>query len=187
MMRQANGVDVLGDPENVKQIGNILKTNVAACVAIGPYFLPQLGRLWVDMLGLYGAASNNVSTAVAEQGKLYMSLACGLPCRLTWHLHVTLGLVATRTPKVRALRTIKKEILKLVETYIKRAEDLEGTNANLIPGLLEAVLGDYSRNVAPARDAEVLNLIATIVGVLGVSVSMSRSSPGPWLILRDGV
>lgn len=78
-MRQANGVDVLGDPENVKQIGNILKTNVAACVAIGPYFLPQLGRLWVDMLGLYGAASNNVSTAVAEQGKLYMSLACGLP------------------------------------------------------------------------------------------------------------
>jgi len=80
------------------------------------------------------------------------------------------GPVATRTPKVRALRTIKKEILKLVETYIKRAEDLAGTNANLIPGLLEAVLGDYARNVPPARDAEVLNLMATIVGVLGVSI-----------------
>ena len=65
--------------------------------------------------------------------------------------------------------------MKLVETYIKRAEDLEGTNANLIPGLLEAVLGDYARNVPPARDAEVLNLMATIVGVLGVSRLVSCS------------
>lgn len=81
------------------------------------------------------------------------------------------GVIATRTPVVRGLRTIKKEILKLVETYIKRAEDLDGTNANLIPGLLEAVLGDYQRNVPPARDAEVLNLMATIVGVLGVCSS----------------
>lgn len=145
LMQQAtSGVDILSDGDNIKILGNVLKTNVAACVAIGPYFLPQLGRLWVDMLGLYGAASNNISEAVAQQ-----------------------GLVATKTPKVRALRTIKKEILKLVETYIKRAEDLEGTNANLIPGLLEAVLGDYQRNVPPARDAEVLNLMATIVGVLG--------------------
>jgi exportin-1 len=82
-----------------------------------------------------------------------------------------IGVIATRTPVVRGLRTIKKEILKLVETYIKRAEDLDGTNANLIPGLLEAVLGDYQRNVPPARDAEVLNLMATIVGVLGVCFS----------------
>lgn len=74
------------------------------------------------------------------------------------------------------MRTIKKEILKLVETYIRRAEDLEGTNANLIPGLLEAVLVDYQRNVPAARDAEVLNLMATIIGVLGVSITRKTSS-----------
>lgn len=78
------------------------------------------------------------------------------------------GLVATKTPKVRSLRTIKKEILRLVETYVKKAEDLDGVNANLIPGLLDAILGDYNRNVAPARDAEVLNVMAVIVGKLGV-------------------
>jgi len=71
MRTQSSGVDVLADPENIRTIGNILKTNVAACSAIGPYFLPQLGRLWVDMLGLYGAASNNVSEAVALQGKFH--------------------------------------------------------------------------------------------------------------------
>ena len=78
------------------------------------------------------------------------------------------GLVATKTPKVRSLRTIKKEILKLVDTYVRKAEDLDGVNKNLIPGLFDAILGDYSRNVPPARDAEVLNVVATIVSKLGV-------------------
>jgi exportin-1 len=88
------------------------------------------------------------------------------------------------------LRTIKKEILKLVETYVKKAEDLEGVNANLIPGLLDAVLGDYNRNVPAARDAEVLNVMATIVSKLGVSdVSLAIWSydftHGPMLIAHS--
>lgn len=64
---------------------------------------------------------------------------------------------------------MKKEILKLVETYIKKVEDLEAVNNNFIPPLLDAILGDYNRNVPTARDAEVLNVVATIVTRLGVS------------------
>ena len=81
---------------------------------------------------------------------------------------IELGPVATKTPKVRQLRTVKKEILKLMETYIKKAEDLEAVNVNFIPPLLDAILGDYTRNVPTARDAEVLNVMATITGRLGV-------------------
>lgn len=79
-----------------------------------------------------------------------------------------LGNIATKMPKIRQMRTIKKEILKLMEMYIKKAEDLDAVNVNFIPPLLDAILGDYSRNVAAARDAEVLNVMATITGVLGV-------------------
>jgi exportin-1 len=82
-----------------------------------------------------------------------------------------LGLVATRTPKIRQLRTVKKEILKLMETYVKKAEDLEAVNNNFIPPVLDAILGDYSRNVPAARDAEVLNVMATITTRLQVSIS----------------
>lgn len=78
------------------------------------------------------------------------------------------GPVATRTPKVRSLRTIKKEVLKLMETYVKKAEDLDTLYNNFIPPLLEAVLGDYNRNVPHARDAEVLNVMATITTRLQV-------------------
>jgi exportin-1 len=67
------------------------------------------------------------------------------------------------------LRTAKKEILKLMETYIKKAEDLPAVNANFMPPLLDAILGDYNLNVPMARDAEVLNVMATITNRLGVS------------------
>lgn len=69
------------------------------------------------------------------------------------------------------MRTIKKEILKLVETYVKKADDLDGVNQNLIPGLLDAILGDYNRNVPAARDAEVLNVMATIISRLASLLS----------------
>ena len=55
-----------------------------------------------------------------------------------------------------------------METYVKKAEDLEAVNTNFMPPLLDAILGDYNRNVATARDAEVLNVMATITGRLGV-------------------
>lgn len=83
---------------------------------------------------------------------------------------MALGLIATKTPKVRQLRTIKKEILKLMETFVRKSEDLENINSSFMPPLLDAILGDYNRNVPAARDAEVLNVMATITGRLGVSV-----------------
>lgn len=146
-MQQAGAnVDVLSSPENIKVLSNILKTNVSACSSIGTFFLPQIERIYRDLLGLYTAVSGIINTTTAEQ-----------------------GLIATKTPKVRGLRTIKKEILKLVgETYIRKAEDLEQVNATLILPLLEAILGDYKQNIPAARDAEVLSVMVTIVTRLGV-------------------
>ncbi len=144
LMQQAhNNVDVLGSPENIKILSNVLKTNVSACVSIGTFFLPQIGRIYLDMLALYRSVSGIISAKVEAE-----------------------GLIATKTPMVRGLRTIKKEILRLVETYVKRAEDLDAVNTNLIPSLLDAILGDYHRNVPAARDAEVLNVMATITSRL---------------------
>lgn len=70
MQQAASNVDVLANTENVKIMSNILKTNVSACTSIGAFFLPQLGRIWLDMLGLYKAVSGIISEQVASQGKL---------------------------------------------------------------------------------------------------------------------
>ncbi|KAF8590540.1 hypothetical protein K439DRAFT_1651189 [Ramaria rubella] len=139
MAQASSNMDVLSGQDNVKILSNVLKTNVSACTSIGSFYLPQIGRIFLDMLGLYKAVSGIISETIAQQ-----------------------GLIATKTPKVRSLRTIKKEILKLMDTYIKKSEDPEGVNNNFIPPLLDSILGDYNRNVPPARDAEVLNVMTTI-------------------------
>lgn len=71
---------------------------------------------------------------------------------------------------------MKKEILKLMETYVKKAEDLDTVTSNLIPPLLDAVLSDYNQNVPMARDAEVLNVMAAIMIRLQVSYLMTITS-----------
>ncbi|KAF8968380.1 CRM1 C terminal-domain-containing protein [Flammula alnicola] len=144
MAQAALNMDVLSSTDNIKILANVLKTNVSACTSIGSFYLPQLGRIFLDMLGLYKAVSGIVSETIQKE-----------------------GLIATKTPKVRQLRTVKKEILKLMETYIKKAEDLDAVNTNFMPPLLDAILGDYSRNVPASRDAEVLNVMATIIQRLG--------------------
>ena len=69
-------------------------------------------------------------------------------------------------PRIRGLRTVKKEILKLIDTYVQKADDPEMVNSNIVPPLLDAVLVDYNRNVPDARDAEVLNVMSTIISKL---------------------
>ena len=68
MQQAAQNVDVLGNNENIKILANVLKTNVAACTSIGSFFLPQLGRIFMDMLGLYKAVSTIISETVAREG-----------------------------------------------------------------------------------------------------------------------
>ena len=89
MQQAGSNVDVLSSPENIKILSNILKTNVSACTSTGTFFLPQITRIYQDMLGLYRAVSGIINDTIGSE-----------------------GLIATRTPKVRGLRTIKKEILK---------------------------------------------------------------------------
>jgi len=132
--------EILQDAETIKIIGNIMKTNVSACSSIGGYFGPQIGRIYMDMLQMYRATSQLISEAVARDGE-----------------------IAPRMPKVRGLRTIKKEILKLIETYVEKAEDLQAVRAQMVPQLLDSVLVDYNRNVPGARDAEVLRAMSVVI------------------------
>jgi exportin-1 len=136
--------ELLLNTDTVKIIANIIKTNVSVCKALGPGFYSQLGLLYVDMLSLYKAVLTMISDSVARD-----------------------GIIATKTPKVRGLRTIKKEILKLIETYIQKADNLEEVVRDITQPLFGAVLEDYRLNVADARDAEVLNCMTTLVSKVG--------------------
>ncbi|KAJ2352369.1 Karyopherin transporter, partial [Coemansia sp. RSA 2618] len=145
VQKVGENINVLEDVNVVKQLGNILRVNVSACGAIGKGFISQVGNIYIDMLGLYKAVSEIISSCVARDGA-----------------------IATKYANVRAMRTIKKEALRLVETYVKHCDgEVAAVNENMVPPLLEAVLADYAQNVPPARDAEVLKTVNTITGALG--------------------
>lgn len=61
---------ILQDAETIKIVGNIMKTNVAACSSIGSYFYSQIGRIYHDMLHMYRACSQLISDAVVQDGML---------------------------------------------------------------------------------------------------------------------
>jgi len=69
MAQAAQNMDVLSSQDNIKILANVLKTNVSACTSIGSFYLPQLGRIFLDMLGLYKAVSGIVSETVAKEGR----------------------------------------------------------------------------------------------------------------------
>ena len=68
MEQASQSMDVLANAENIKIFSNVLKTNVAACTSIGSFYLPQIGRIFLDMLGLYKAVSGVISETVASEG-----------------------------------------------------------------------------------------------------------------------
>ena len=45
--------DVLKQPEVIKNVQNILQTNVSVCSSLGHPFLPQLSKIYLDMLNAY--------------------------------------------------------------------------------------------------------------------------------------
>lgn len=71
MAQAAQNLDVLSVNDNIKILSNVLKTNVSACTSIGSFYLPQLGRIFLDMLGLYKAVSGIISETVAKDGTIH--------------------------------------------------------------------------------------------------------------------
>ncbi|KAE9464667.1 hypothetical protein C3L33_03460, partial [Rhododendron williamsianum] len=73
------------------------------------------------------------------------------------------GPYASRTSYVKLLRSVKRETLKLIETFLDKAEDQPQIGKQFVPPMMDPVLGDYARNLPDARESEVLSLFATII------------------------
>mmetsp|Transcript_17286 Transcript_17286/g.39010 ORF Transcript_17286/g.39010 Transcript_17286/m.39010 type:complete len:897 (-) Transcript_17286:828-3518(-) len=145
IMDSANkSVESLMVPETIKEIIKILKSNNRVCNMVGSLFANQLQTFFLDMLNVYKVYSERISTAVVEQGE-----------------------IATRLSLIRTMRSAKKEVLRLLSTFVEKSgppeADPVAVAQGFIPPVLDPILGDYQRNIAGARDPEVLALFATIV------------------------
>ncbi|XP_009351846.1 protein EXPORTIN 1A isoform X1 [Pyrus x bretschneideri] len=133
-------VDFLKDQEVIRTVLNILQTNTSVASSLGTFFLSQISMIFLDMLNVYRMYSELVSSNIAEGGPY-----------------------ASKTSYVKLLRSVKRETLKLIETFLDKAEDQPQIGKQIVPPMLDPVLGDYARNLPDARESEVLSLFATII------------------------
>jgi exportin-1 len=151
MERAAANVESLVEPGTAKEIIKILKTNNKVCGAVGSLFTHQLEVFFLDMLNVYKVYSERISLAIAQQGAM-----------------------ATQLSAIKTLRSGKKEVLRLLNVFIAKSGPPEAepraVAQGFIPPVLDPILGDYKRNIAGARDPEVLKLFATVVDKLKINV-----------------
>jgi len=145
IMDQANtNVETLVEPNTIKELIKIIKSNNRVCHSVGPLFTSQLQGFFLDLLNVYKVYSERISLAVTQQGA-----------------------IATQMSLVRTMRSAKKEVLRLLIVFIGRSgppeADPQAVAQGFIPPVLDPILGDYQRNIAGARDPEVLVLFTTVV------------------------
>ncbi|KAA3467038.1 Exportin-1 [Gossypium australe] len=70
---------------------------------------------------------------------------------------------ASKTSYVKLLRSVKRETLKLIETFLVKAKDQPQIRKQFVPPMIDPVLGDYARNLPDARESEVLSPFAAII------------------------
>ncbi|XP_062119750.1 protein EXPORTIN 1A [Humulus lupulus] len=133
-------VDFLKDQDVIRTVLNILQTNTSVASSLGTYFLSQISLIFLDMLNVYRMYSELISSSIAEGGPY-----------------------ASKTSYVKLLRSVKRETLKLIETFLDKAEDQPQIGKQFVPPMMDPVLGDYARNLPDARESEVLSLFATII------------------------
>ena len=138
----------LKTPETARELSKFLKTNQRVCSAVGPLYVVELGRLYHDLMNVYTVYADYQKLMVDSQGEIAM--------------HNSL---------YKQLRSVKKETLRLLTTFVDKCGEPEApaptVAQSLLPLLLQptpsSVLGDYNRSVPAARDAEVLKLFSMCI------------------------
>lgn len=64
------------------------------------------------------------------------------------------------------MRGVKKETLRLLNTFIEKSEDNDLVLTKFVPPLLDPILGDYVRSMPEGRDPEVLSLFTSLINKL---------------------
>jgi exportin-1 len=78
------------------------------------------------------------------------------------------GAPVAKTVLIKSMRSVKKETLRLMQTFIKDCPDtqLAAVYERFIPALIDMVLDDYKVAVPDARDAEVMLLFTAVIDKL---------------------
>ena len=147
MNTAGNDTQSLSNVDTMRRIHDCLQANTAVCRSLGTDFTPQMDVFFRPYLGIYKQYSDLVSTAI-KGGDVYTA----------------------RSSLVKAMRSVKRAVLQLLETFVERSDLPETLAKEMVPQMMDPILIDYRDAVPDARDAEVLSLFAVIVEKFGMAL-----------------
>nr|GEU84537.1 protein exportin 1A [Tanacetum cinerariifolium] len=94
--------------------------------------------------------------------------------------------------KEEYMRSVKRETLKLIETFLDKAKDQPQIIKQYVPLMTDLALGDYAPNVHDAKESRVISLFATIISKLTVKLLLEircllQMNPTHERLFRDTV
>ena len=95
-------------PEIIKSIDHIIKINQRVASSVGRNYLSYLSQIFDDLIKVYKLYSNCISQSINQKGMDHM---------------------------IRPMKAVRKDILKLIQTYIEKESDFTYFNANFLPTL----------------------------------------------------
>ena len=142
--QSGDSLSALIQEKMIRQLANLLELNISMCKGMGGGFEPQFNRMFTDMLTVYNLFSKMIGALISEK-----------------------GVVVARSPEVKLMRGVKREVLQLIEAYNEHCFSSDRIVNRVVPGTVEPVLGDYASNIPEARDSEVLSVFASILRRVG--------------------
>ena len=131
-------IDQLRIPDIVRQLDFIMKINQKVCQSVGPGYVCYLKKIFNDMLHLYRLYSQCISDGVRNKND----------------------------PMLKPMKSLRRDILKLLQTYIQEMDDMTIFVNEFLPQI-KGLVEDYQQSNPDARDPEVLMLFATMSKKLG--------------------
>lgn len=123
---------------------NIIKTNTAICKSLASNMTKQFERVFFNSMDMYQVASDYILSKVTTSNNLEIN-----------------------TLEIRTLKTLRREILRLVEEYISKTNCMDNLIFSIKDCLLKTILPSYSSSVAGAREVEVLICLHTLIDRMG--------------------
>lgn len=135
--------NVLEDVTMCKNLCRLLQINIRTCDTIGSNFTVQISAIYQDMMNLYQCLTFLVNEMIKKADPSQVNLV----------------IMSNVTKKMLA---VKRDILRLIKTYIKHNSDINIAE-KFLGNLLQTTLPDYKDSPPDAKEAEVLLLLSQMV------------------------
>lgn len=113
------------------QLHNVLKSNISVCQSLGGFFLPQMVKVYSQMLSVYGKFSTLINAGIQRAGPL-----------------------GAQQSAIKSMRSVKKATLQLIETFVETCETQEHLaviSQQFVPMLMQPILSDYDSSLPEAK------------------------------------